>query len=83
MLSPTVQKRRASEKLTKKYEKEQKKLLQKKEKRMAKAAKTIATIATIKIAMEYHFLPFLFKRMISNGRVKMPKAMMPIPKRMV
>ena len=40
MLSPTVQKRRASEKLTKKYEKEQKKLLAKKEKRMAKAAKT-------------------------------------------
>lgn len=39
MLNPTVQKRRASESLTKKYEKEQKKLLVKKEKRMAKAAK--------------------------------------------
>ena len=40
MLSPTIQKRKNSESLTKKYEKEQKKLLQKKEKRMAKAAKT-------------------------------------------
>ena len=39
MLNPTVQKRRNSEKLTKKYEKEQKKLLAKKEKRMAKAAR--------------------------------------------
>lgn len=40
LLTPTVQKRRNSESLTKKYEKEQKKLLAKKEKRMAKAAKT-------------------------------------------
>lgn len=40
LLSPTVQKRKSSEKLTKKYEKEQKKLLAQKEKRMAKAAKT-------------------------------------------
>ena len=40
LLSPTVQKRKESERLTKKYEKEQKKLLAKKEKRMAKAAKT-------------------------------------------
>ncbi len=39
-LEPTAQKRRASESLTKKYEKEQKKLLVKKEKRMAKASKT-------------------------------------------
>ncbi|MCR5265633.1 MAG: M48 family metallopeptidase [Cyanobacteria bacterium RUI128] len=39
LLTPTVQKRKASEKLTKKYEKEQKKLLEKKQKRMAKAAK--------------------------------------------
>lgn len=40
LLSPTVQKRKASASLTKKYEKEQKKLLAKKEKRMAKASKT-------------------------------------------
>lgn len=39
MLNPTVEKRRASEKLTKKYEKEQKKLLVKKEKRMQKVAR--------------------------------------------
>lgn len=39
MLNPTVEKRRASEKLTKKYEKEQKKLLAKKEKRMQKVAR--------------------------------------------
>ena len=39
LITPTVQKRQASEKLTKKYEKEQKKLLEKKQKRMAKAAK--------------------------------------------
>ena len=40
MLSPTVEKRKNSAKLTKKYEKEQAKLLVKKEKRMKKAAKT-------------------------------------------
>ena len=40
MLNPTIQKRKASASLTKKFEKEQKKLLVKKEKRMAKAAKT-------------------------------------------
>ena len=40
LLEPTAQKRRASASLTKKYEKEQKKLLVKKQKRMAKASKT-------------------------------------------
>ncbi|MBO6273176.1 M48 family metallopeptidase [bacterium] len=40
MLTPTVEKRRASASLTKKYEKEQAKLLAKKEKRMKKVAKT-------------------------------------------
>ena len=39
-LEPVAQRRRASESLTKKYEKEQKKLLEKKEKRMAKASRT-------------------------------------------
>lgn len=40
VISPNVQKRKTSEKLTKKFEKEQKKLLSKKEKRMKKMAKT-------------------------------------------
>ena len=40
LLTPTVQKRKSSERLTKKYEKEQQKLLVKKQKRMAKASKT-------------------------------------------
>ncbi len=40
VIAPNVQKRKASEKLTKKYEKEQKKLLSKKEKRMKKLSKT-------------------------------------------
>lgn len=39
-LTPTVQKRQSSERLTKKYEKEQQKLLVKKQKRMAKASRT-------------------------------------------
>ena len=39
LLNPTVDKRKSSEKLTKKYQKEQVKLLAKKEKRMQKVAK--------------------------------------------
>lgn len=40
MLSPTVNKRKSSEKLTKKYQKEQTKLLAKKEKRLQKVARS-------------------------------------------
>lgn len=40
VISPTVQKRKASEKLTKKYEKEQTKLLTKKQKRLKKMTKS-------------------------------------------